>query len=262
MEELQLLNFEKTAITTWDFEKLKTEFSKALSVYKTTVYTDETIKIAKEDKAKLAKVKKVIEDQRKAFKAECMKPYDALEPQIKELVSMIEEQRTAIDEVVKDYTERQRREKEAEIRTFYNKKAHVLGNLAEPLYTKILDEKWLTASSGKKYQEEIQVKINEALSDICVLKAMDSPFEETILEKYAATFSLEEAKAKHEELVIATNKAKLGNQQEKPIASTLAVKASADAMENGTLAKIYGSKRQITQVMDFARALGVKIELQ
>ena len=86
MGELQLVNLEGTDIATWNFELLKDELAKTLSVYKTTVYTDDTIKLAKDDKAKLAKAKKIVEDQRKAFKAKCMEPYDAIEPQVKELV--------------------------------------------------------------------------------------------------------------------------------------------------------------------------------
>ena len=90
MEELQLVSLEQTEITAWNFAALKEELARALSVYKTTVYTDDTIKLAKDDKAKLAKAKKIVEDQRKAFKAKCMEPYDAIEPQVKELVAMIE----------------------------------------------------------------------------------------------------------------------------------------------------------------------------
>lgn len=140
MNELQIIDLEQTDITTWNFAGLKEELSRALSVYKTTVYTDETIKMAKEDKAKLAKAKKIVEDQRKAYKAKCLAPYEVLEPQIKEIVGMIEEQRVAIDDVVKDFTERQKAEKEEIVRKYYEKKAFVLGDLATPLFEKILDQ--------------------------------------------------------------------------------------------------------------------------
>lgn len=261
MEELQIVGLEQTEITAWNFVTLKEELSKALSVYKTNVYTDETIKLAKDDKAKLTKAKKIVEDQRKAFKAKCMEPYDAIESQVKELVAMIEEQRVAIDDVIKDYTKRQKDEKEAKIKVFYDKKAHVLGDLAEPLFEKFLDPKWLTASSGNKYQEELQIKINEALSDVRTILAMESPFVDTIVEKYVATLSVDEAKAKHEELVMAASKAGLGKSVAQPVVSAPVSEQVIDS-ENGTLVKVYGNKSQITQVMDFAKALGVKIEIQ
>lgn len=165
MNELQIVDIEQKDITTWDFVALKEELSQALSVYKTTEYTDETIKLAKDDKAKLNKAKKIVEDQRKAYKAKCLAPYEELEPQIKEIVGMITEQSNAIDSVVKDFTERQKAEKEKEIRKYYDKKAFVLGNLATPLYTRILDSKWLNASASKsKVEEEIQIAIATCLT--------------------------------------------------------------------------------------------------
>ena len=262
MEKLQLVNLEQKEITSWDFGALKEELSRALSVYKTATYTDDTIKFAKEDKAKLAKTKKILEDQRKAFKAKCMEPYNALEPEIKDLVSMIEEQRVAIDEVVKDYTERKKAEKEKEIRAYYDKKAHVLGDLAAPLYEKILNPKWLNASSRKKYQEEMQTKINEVSHDIQTLMAQESPFEETVIEKYVATLSVEEAKAKQEELMLAASKAGLCQSKENsPVVPETQKEIIIDS-EDGILVKMYGSKNQITQMMDFAKAIGVKIVIQ
>ena len=66
MNELQIVSLEKTEISSWDFESIKAELAKALSVYQNMVYTDESIKSAKDDNAILAKVKKLIEDQSKA----------------------------------------------------------------------------------------------------------------------------------------------------------------------------------------------------
>lgn len=261
MNELQITNLEQTDITAWDFDRIKAELEQALSVYKTAVYTDDNIKIAKDDKAKLNKAKTFVEDQRKAFKAKCMEPYSALDPQIKELVAMIDERTAAIDAVLKDYKDRQNAEKEAEIKAFYDKKSHVLGDLAAPLYDKIFDSKWLTASSGKKYREEVQTKINDALTDVRSLMEMESPFIETVLEKYVATLSVDEAKAKHEELVLAASKAGLNQQQAKPV-STASIEKTTAETENGILVKMYGGKNQIAQVMDFAKALGVNIEIQ
>lgn len=262
----QLANLDNIDITSWDFEALKEELSRALSVYKTTVYTDETIKLAKDDKAKLAKAKKAIDDQRKAFKAKCLMPYEAIEPQIKEITSMIEEQREAIDEVVRDFTDRKKSEKEIEVRAYYEKKAHVLGKFADSLYEKILDQKWLTASSGTKYREEMQVKINTALADIRTLESLESPFFDTILEKYIETFSVELAKQKHEELTAAASKAGLEKQNSQMpgtvSANEQAKSSSVDISENGILVRMYGKQNQVDQVMDFAKAIGVRIEIQ
>ena len=260
---MQLADLEQTDITAWDFERIKEELAKALSVYETSVYTDETIKLAKEDKAKLAKLKKAVEDQRKAFKAKCLEPYNALEPQVKELVSMIEDQRVAIDDVIKEYTERNKTQKESEIRAYYDKKAHVLGEFAAPLYDKILDPKWLNSSSGTKYREEMQYKITAVLEDIDKIKSINSPFIDTILKKYIETLSVDEAMAKHEELTVAASKAGLEKQQ--PQATVSAPVQEQQIVvdgDNGVLVRMYGKQYQIEQVMDFARAIGVRTEIQ
>lgn len=266
MNDLQIVNLEKQEITDWNFEQIKEELSKSLSVYKTTVYTDDTIKLAKDDKATLNKAKKLVEDQRKAYKAKCLAPYEALEPKVKEIVAMIEEQRVLIDDVVKDYTERQKKEKEAAVKAYYDKKAFVLEDLAEALYEKLLDSKWLNASTSKaKYEEEIQIAINKALNDINTIKAMGSPFVDTLIEKYVATLSVDEAKAKYDELTEAASKAGLNQNAEvpsvaeppKPVASE--VKGNP---EDGVRVKLYGSQSQLNQAFDFMKAIGIKYEVE
>jgi len=261
MEELKLVSLEQTDITKWDFTAIKEELTKALSVYNTTVYTDEIIDLAKEDKAKLAKTEKFIESQRKAFKAKCMEPYDAIEPQVKELVDMIEQERITIDTVVKDYTERKKSEKKNEIKAYYDMQAHVLGDLAESLFEKLIDPKWLNSSYGKKYRNELQPKIDAAVADIRTIREMNSPFVDTLIEKYVETLSVDAAKAKHDELVTAACKAGLGQQITQTVAATPISEPSFEE-ESKILVKLIGNKSKITQVMDFAKEIGVRVEIQ
>ena len=263
MNELQIVSLEKTEISSWDFESIKEELAQALSVYKNMVYTDESIRSAKDDKAVLAKVKKLVEDQRKAYKAKCLAPYDAIEPQVKEIVSMIEEQRVLIDDVVKDYSERKKQEKEEEVKKYYYKKAFVLGGLAQPLFGKLLDPKWLNASTPKsKYEEGIQEAINRAKSDIDAIKAINSPFVDTLIEKYTETLSVDEAKAKHEELVLAASKAGLNQQSETTNSEVKPSTPIAGNTENGVSVRIYASQGQLNQIFDFMKAIGVTYEIQ
>lgn len=263
MNDLQIVNLEQTDITAWDFARIKEELAQTLSQYQSIVYTDDTIKSAKNDKATLAKAKKLVEDQRKAYKAKCLAPYEAFEPQIKELVSMIEEQRVLIDDVVKEYTERQKQEKEVEVKKYYDKKAFVLGSLAEPLYAKILDAKWLNASTSRtKYEEEVQVAVNNALNDINVIKNMNSPYVDTLLEKYTETLSLDDVKAKMEELETAASKAGLTQSASVVTSDVQEVKQEIKANETeGVSVKIYANASQMRQICDFMKVIGVNYEM-
>ena len=263
MNELKLTNFDQGDITTWDFEQLRDELSNALSVYDNMVYTAENIKAAKDDKSTLNKAKKIIEDKRKAYKAKCLEPYDVIEPKIKGLVSMIEEKKVRLDTVVKDYTERQKLEKEAEVKEYYDKKAHVLGEHAAALYNTIKDTKWFNATTSKsKYQEEVQIAINKASADINEIKALNSAFYETLIEVYISSGSVEKVKEKDQELTLATNKAGIeqasGNADRQIVSEPTVV---ADASD-GVSMKIFASKSQLDQICDFMKAIGVRFEMQ
>lgn len=266
MNDLQIIALEQNDITTWDFDRIKANLESALSVYQNTVYTDETIKSAKDDKATLAKAKKLVEDRRKAYKEQCLAPYTAIEPRIKELVTMIEDQRLLIDGVVKDYTDRQKQEKEKEVRAYYDRKAAPLGDLSSKLFEKLLDPKWLNASTKRaKYEEEVQLAINNAARDILSIRAMDSPFVDTLLETYVRTLSMEEVQRQSEELQKAHEKAGFSEQ---PVAAShttepvAAVNAPAANKEKGTLLRVYATQNQLSQIMDFMKAIGVQFDVQ
>lgn len=266
MSELQIIKHMESEITAWDFEALKVQFEEKLSVYKNMVYTDDSIKSAKDDKAYLNKVKKALEDKRKAYKTECMAPYEAVEPKIKELVNMVEEQRKLIDETVKEYENRKKAEKEKDVKAFYDKKAFVLGEYGEILYEKLLEPKWLNASTGRKqYEEGIITAINQTVNDIAEIKAMESPFYNTLMEIYIETVDIEKVKAKDLELIDSAKKAGIMSVTGEQAVTVESSKPQSDSMAQGegsTIFKVYASEYQIEQLCDFMKAIGVTYELQ
>ena len=267
MESLQLVALEQNDITTWDFEQIRENLESVLSVYQNTVYTDETIKAAKSDKATLAKAKKLIDDRRKAYKEQCLEPYMEIEPRVKELTAMIEERRQMIDSVVKDYTDRQKQNKEKEVRAYYDRKAFPLGGMSAKLFERILDPKWLNASMKKsQYEEEVQSAINQAAEDIQSIQQMNSPFIETLLETYSETLSMDVVRQKNDELKTVHEKAGFQGQAPDKTGSFPEVKPTETIpvanSENGVLLRIYASSHQLTQIMDFMKAIGAHFEVQ
>ena len=267
MNDLQIVNLENTDITVWDFPSIKAELQRHLDAYAGLVYTDDTIKEAKNDRAALNKVKKAIDEARKAYKARCLAPYEAMESQIKELLDLVEGQRTLIDDTVKDYENRQKEAKEQEVRKYYDRKAAVLGTYAAPLYEKLFDKKWTNASTAKaKYEESVLVAINGAAADIAAIKAMNSPFVETLIVIYTDTLSMDQVKAKQAELDEAAKKASLTTVKAATAAAGVqapvpAAKEQAPAnAEEGMAVKIYASQNQMNQIIDFMKAIGVRYE--
>ena len=73
----------------FNFDQLKEEISVQLKRYTNMVVTEETIKLAKEDKAELNKLMKALDTRRKEVKKECMEPYEAFASKVKELTDLI-----------------------------------------------------------------------------------------------------------------------------------------------------------------------------
>ena len=108
----------------WNFEELKNEITVASEEYAVSVYTDDAIKAAKADRAKLNKFVDAMEAKRKELKKKVMVPYEQFEKEEKELVAIVQRAIDNIDTQVKDYERRQREEKTAKIREFYDDNIH------------------------------------------------------------------------------------------------------------------------------------------
>ena len=267
MNELQVKNLKNEDITAWNIPALKEELQAYLIEYDGLVYTDETIKDAKKDKATLNKAKKVIDDARKAYKARCLEPYEAIEPQIKELTGLIEERRQQIDETVKEYEGRQKETKEKEVREYFYRVSGSLGQDADRIWQKIFDPKWTNASTNAaKYRNEIQIAVASAARDLRSIKALDSPFGDTLKEVYLETLSLDAVLQKNEELKEAARKAGLTNAADENAGTNPAPAAApsetpvADETE-GTLIRIHASQARLNQICDFMKAIGVTYEI-
>lgn len=86
----------------FNYEEIKQEVTEKVALYKNLVYTDDQIKEAKADRAKLNNFVKVLEDKRKEIKKQCLQPYEDFERQIKEIVSVVNEPIALIDKQIKE----------------------------------------------------------------------------------------------------------------------------------------------------------------
>lgn len=91
MNELSLVINQNPGSIELNFDALEEQLDKKLSEYKGAVFTEDTKTIAKAEVANLRKLKKDIEDSRKAVKKKWMEPYDAFEKRMKVLSAKVEE---------------------------------------------------------------------------------------------------------------------------------------------------------------------------
>lgn len=202
MDEIKVVVQQEAACINFNYAEIKQQLQEQMEIYKGMEYTDDTIKDAKTDRATLNKLSKEIDDRRKAVKKEYNKPLDAFESQVKDLLSIIKEPIEIIDSKVKDYENRCREEKKAQITAYWNEKVVQLPEeLRERVWNRLYDDRWTNATTtAKAYKDAIDNGIAGILKDIETIKSMASEFEQEGLDIYYNTFTLADAISKMNQL--------------------------------------------------------------
>ena len=164
----------------FNFEELKGQLAESLALYTGLVVTEDGIKGAKEDRAKLNKLREALENKRKEVKRECMAPYTDFEAKVKELVGLIDQPIAAIDA------------QRAAILEIYEE---TVGELRALLpFEKLWQDTWYNTSvTMKKVREAIVAAEDKAASDLEVLATVESEFAEAVKIKYLEHLDLNEA---------------------------------------------------------------------
>lgn len=183
----------------FNFEELKDQLASSLELYTGLVVTEDSIKSAKEDRARLNKLREALETKRKEVKRECMAPYTDFEGKVKELVGLIDKPIAAIDEQLKGYEDKRRREKREAILAVYEE---TVGELRALLpFEKLWQDGWYnTGVSMKKIREAIVAAEAKAAADLEVLSTVESEFAEAVKLKYLEDLDLHAALAERARL--------------------------------------------------------------
>ena len=147
-------------------EELKAWLSEKLTQYNEIVVTPETIKAAKDDKAKLTKLRAALEERRKEVKRQCMAPYEDFERKYKELLALIDEPIGRIDTQIKALDEQEQQEKYNRVKEYFgNCMASSLDVPIDVNFDRILNPKW----KNKTMKEDALEK--EIWDTLCRIKA-------------------------------------------------------------------------------------------
>lgn len=236
--ELKITAYEMPKAIDFNFEELKAEIKEKADLYKNMVYTDETIKEAKTDKAKLNKFITALEDKRKEVKKQCLQPYEEFEKQVKELVAIVNEPVKLIDAQVKDFEDRQKAEKEVKIQAIWEKEVQEAN--AEISLDKIFNDRWLNVTfTLKKVQEEIKARIEQFNADLAALDKLPE-FSFEAVEVYKQTLDMNRAIAEGQRLADIQKRkqeaeaAKLKAEEEKTKVQEIAEQAEVNGVASCT----------------------------
>lgn len=183
----------------WNKEELLAAVRSKVALYEGIVYTEETVKTAKNDRAELNNLVKAIDERRKKVKEVINQPYAEFEKELKEITDLIKKQSAEIDEQVKAFETAEKEEKRAKIMEAYEK---AVGNLAEILpFSKVFDQRYLNKTCKLESAiADVQKKIEQVKTDLETIERVCGRYKLNAKDIYVRTLDLSKAMAEEKRL--------------------------------------------------------------
>lgn len=175
----------------WNKEELKQFIEKKVTDYQGLVYTEDTIKAAKEDRAFLNKLKKSISDRRIEVKKAVMAPYNEFEEDVKEVLALIDGPISQIDAQIKAFENDQRENRRNALKNHYET-AYAEDFRSMVAFEKMLNDKMLLASkSEKKAISELDAVHQQIETDLMTINmGLEERDQEYAKQRYLGCFDV------------------------------------------------------------------------
>ena len=232
----------------YNFDELKLYLSRGLSVYKTTEYSPENLPQAQKDLKELNATKKKLTDKRKELEAAYTLPIEEVKKQLDELIEMVKEPLTVIDQMIKDT---EKKAKEQEILSYAAQRAASLGEYAEKVTgsAAFFNSKWLNVSyKTKDWHADIDKIVENASDAIESIQKTGGKDTAALLGFYFDKLSLDGADRFRETLATETN------------SDYETRKDEADAVIGYKVLKVFGTERQMLQLLSEMNLSGIDYE--
>lgn len=193
MNELELkYNDAEVGQTVFNEEALRAGILAATEKYKGLLVSEEGLKDAKADRAKLNKLKDSLNAARLEVKRRYMGPYQTFEKKLKDIISIIDEPLLAIDTQIKSFEEKAREEKKAKIKEQYNIIFSGISTLV-PFEKVFLDNFLNTTFSLQKVKKELDGVRQKIEMDLQTLNDYEECYREEAKAAYLENLSLGDA---------------------------------------------------------------------
>lgn len=193
MDETRAIIKQEQGSISWNFEQMKGYLNSTLEEYRTAVFTDESIPVAKKVVASLRKDQKEFKSRITEVKKEYMKPFDEFKSKADELVSLYDEPINVINDQISDFDERRKEKKRERIRSLYDENVSVDMEAYIPLQ-KIYNPKWENATFSEKEIAKEMTAINTSTEQaVATIQGMHSDAVPRALEMYRQNLSLANA---------------------------------------------------------------------
>lgn len=183
----------------FNHEELKNFLIEKTATYNSLVVTEDSIKSAKEDKAKLNKFKSAVEDERKRIKKQCLQPYEEFERKCKEIVALIDKPIVSIDTQIKAFDDIEKESKHKALQQYFDDNVKELTDVVK--LEQIINPKW--ANKGERLldlTQQIYDELDKIRQDLKVISELKSPYESQMKDIYLKTFNVSKALAEQSRL--------------------------------------------------------------
>lgn len=178
----------------WNKEEFLLLVTSITKQYDGAVYSDEEIKDAKSDRAKLNAMKKAISERRIQVKKEVMEPYNQFESEVAEVVKLIEGPINMIDKQIKEYEDSVKIKKQKNLTDYFHEIASDLDGILT--FDMIFDQRYLNITiTLAKAKSDIMEKVGKARTDLQTIDSIDSEFRINAKDIYIKTLDMSKAMA-------------------------------------------------------------------
>lgn len=247
----------------WNHEEIKKEVAERVKHYSALVYTEDQVKLAKADRAKLRKFVEALEAKRKEIKAQCLAPYEAFEKQLKEIVAIVNEPINLIDGQCKEFEDKRKEEKREAILAYWYAVLEENKIPAGITFEQMFDEKWLNASvKMTAVCKEFNAKLEQIEKDLATLQELPE-FGFEAAEVYKSTLDLNKAIETGKQLaeiqkLKAEAAARMENAAIKPTPNTAIPKGSVEPQKAWVKFEALLSVEDAAELKEFFNSRGIE----
>lgn len=163
----------------FNYEQIKQELTTKVENYKSIVYTEETMKEAKSDRANFNKLAKALSDEKTRVKNIVLEPFSFFEKQCNELIELAKDASNHIDTQVKAFEQQVKDEKLKQIMNFFIENVGDYKDLID--FDKIFNERWLNVTyKMEQIETDILHIFTKTKTDMNVI---DSQFQDESINK-------------------------------------------------------------------------------
>ena len=224
-----------------NFEEVGAVLKENLVPYSTLIVTPDTIPDAKAARANVNRLRANIDEYRKTVKKLLSAPAAEFEANCKPLIAMCDEAAGNIDSQVKAFERREKDQKIAALRIFFNEK--IGEDIRFLSFEDIQNPKW----ENKTYSEEAAQKdiisaITTVRSSLGAIHSLHSPFEAVLIDQYLKTRDLAACMQQNEKLI--ADQERLEKLREQKEAAAKAAATEKAAQTTASVAEVIGAERE------------------